>query len=349
MSGGRPALAVAALAASVAIALMPPPQASARGVARDVVSVLTPGSDGLAARSRATVRIRLAPGARLRRVTLDGRNVTGRFRRMGSRLFKAHLMGLTRGSNHLWVSARIRRGQDGYAVRRFYAGSRPSPRFLSVAGVSRRVGARPLRVRVRARSRPVRTVVRLNGRRVEHAFVRRARARLAPVVSASHGLRFGRNRLKVVAWHRNGTYDVERRSFVVHRTRPLAAAGIDRMGRARSPLRLDGTRSRPRRAGTPLAFSWRIVAKPRGSRARLLRPSSVRPVLRPDRPGRYRLRLTVSERQRRGQASAAAVVGASDSVTATVQPAWDPARTGTWTSRARPCRAARRQEPSAGW
>ncbi|MGO9976901.1 MAG: hypothetical protein ACLP01_29705 [Solirubrobacteraceae bacterium] len=47
--------------------------------------------------------------------------------------------------------------------------------------------------------------------------------------------------------------------------------------------------------GARVGYHWRIVSKPTGSRARLTGASSAHPTLRPDRPGRYVLRVTTGE------------------------------------------------------
>jgi hypothetical protein len=68
-------------------------------------------------------------------------------------------------------------------------------------------------------------------------------------------------------------------------------------------VRLDGRGARPTRPGRRLSWRWRILRKPRGSRARLVRGSSATPRLPIDVRGRYTLRERVTERpagRRRG-------------------------------------------------
>ncbi len=142
-------------------------------------------------------------------------------------------------------------------------------------------------------------------------------------LAADEGLRFGRNRLTVTAVdRRGGRIEVERRTLRITRAAPLAGAGRDRRATAGRALRLDGGRSRAAWRPGALRWRWRLVAKPRGSRAVLRDTRARRPRLTPDRPGRYRLRLTVSERRgaQRGLAAraAAATTTASDSDTTIV-------------------------------
>ena len=84
-------------------------------------------------------------------------------------------------------------------------------------------------------------------------------------------------------------------------------------------MRLDGRRSRAARGGR-LRHSWRILSRPSGSRAKLRRAGSARPLLTPDRRGRYLVGLTVRAHTKRGAASQAAAAS-TDTVTLTAAPA----------------------------
>ena len=61
----------------------------------------------------------------------------------------------------------------------------------------------------------------------------------------------------------------------------------------------NGRSSRAARPGAALRYAWRIVRRPRGSKASLRRRRSARPGLRTDVAGTYRVRLTVTETRRR--------------------------------------------------
>lgn len=118
-----------------------------------------------------------------------------------------------------------------------------------------------------------------------------------------------------------GLYSVRRRRIVVKRTAPIPGAGRSRRVRTKRPVRLDGSNSRAAKLPPSLRYRWRIVRKPRGSRAKLRRATSRHPRLRPDLPGRYRLRMTVVERiPGRGRALAAARAAASDTTTIAATP-----------------------------
>lgn len=188
--------------------------------------------------------------------------------------------------------------------------------------------------------------VTLNGVSVTSAFSapdRRGRRTLR--ASATDALRYGRNVLDV-RMRLGGRAPSARVAFTVTRARPLVGAGRDRQVVAGRRVTLDGTASRPRTApaparpaparpgraapgraapkravafigavpkggqpGTPagLRFQWRLVAKPKGSSARLtlapltLQPPTVQaqrlqpatPSLLTDTPGTYTAALTV--------------------------------------------------------
>jgi hypothetical protein len=133
----------------------------------------------------------------------------------------------------------------------------------------------------------------LNGRDITDQLGYIAPAGRWVVISASNGVRFGKNKLVVVV---RAPGPVRRivRSFNVSRARPLAAAGPDVqvVGSARVSLSARG--SRPAHAGS-LVYRWQIVRRPARSKAKLLRTTSARPQLRTDLPGTYLLRLTVRE------------------------------------------------------
>lgn len=277
-----------------------------------LVRVVAPADDGVARGGKARVVVLLGPRARAFRARLGRRDVTRAFRRGRGTRRVATLAGLRRGVNILHVTARDRAGGRDFESVRFLVTRRTTGLVRSrIAG---RRGPVP-RLTVRWRGEPDVVRVRLNGRRVErHASSERGRMRLA--LSASHGLRFGRNRLTVLAASRRGVHDVETHTLRVSRRLPLPAAGRDRRGVRGKPIRLDGRRSLPTRPARRLAFRWRIVRAPKGSRARLRGARSARPRLRPDRRGTYRVALTVRER---GRGARSSTVATSDAVALAVR------------------------------
>jgi hypothetical protein len=118
--------------------------------------------------------------------------------------------------------------------------------------------------------------------------------RLTPL----HGLRFGRNRLTVVAHDSRSRADVERRTFRVRRSGPMPAARFPTIAAVTGRALLNAGPSRAAHGGR-LHFRWRLLQAPRGSHARLRRANGKVARIRPDRRGRYRLRLTVREDRRR--------------------------------------------------
>ena len=159
----------------------------------------------------------------------------------------------------------------------------------------------------------------LNGRRVTRALDRSQPTRWTATLSASHALRHGVNRLRVlVAEPDRGRYALARRRFVVRRDRHLAAAGWDTATTVGGRVRLDGRRSRTTGGGRP-DHTWTILSKPRGSRAKLRRAGSARPLLTPDRRGRYVIGLTVRARTKRASASQA-TSSSTDSMILTAGP-----------------------------
>lgn len=192
------------------------------------------------------------------------------------------------------------------------------------------VQASPTTVTVRAPYGVSTLRVTLNGRDVTGALSDpTTRGRRTLRASASHGLRYGRNVLRIVRRDRTGG-PVRRatRTFTLTRARPLVGAGVDRTVVAGLPTRLNGRASRSRRApkpaaaaqaggqpGTPagLSMRWRLISKPAGSAVtleqpdlsliqpadNLLKPNAnsadqpARPLITPDRAGRYVAALTV--------------------------------------------------------
>ncbi len=273
----------------------------------------TPRADAFITSGRVRVVIRVPRGTARLTVRLGRRDVTGRFRRARggrrvARLTRRH--GLRRGTNQIFVRAErhgrrpLVQARTFFAVRR-QAGLlrvrvRPGPvtslrlrvagRFRLTLGHFGQPGAVERRLRELRRRRIVR--VRLNGKIVTGATARSQPTLWTGSLSASYGLRYGVNRLRVlVAEPGRGRFAVVRRSFRIRRTKHLAAAGRDRRVRPGRHVRLDARRSRAARGGR-LRYRWRLIVKPRGSRARLRRSRARRPLVVPDRPGRYVVRLT---------------------------------------------------------
>jgi hypothetical protein len=103
-------------------------------------------------------------------------------------------------------------------------------------------------------------------------------------VSRVDGLRFGANRLMVVAHDGRRRADVEERTISVSRDRPLAGPRAPRRAAVSGVAVLDAAASVPGRGGT-LRFRWKLLGAPRGSKRAIAGATSRRARLVPDRPG----------------------------------------------------------------
>jgi hypothetical protein len=313
--------------------------AAARAVAGRML--VAPRAEALVKRLPVRVAVRVPARTGRLWVRVGGRNVTARFRRSRGSLRVAKLTrgdGLRYGHNQLSVLAKRRGGRPVMQARSFVLARRqdglvrlrvrPGPvtslnvrvagRASLAPGHFGKSGAVERRLSVIRRERTLR--VWLNGRRVTRALDGSQPTRWWAKLSATHGLRYGVNRLRIlIAEPDSGRYALLRRRFVVRRDRHLAGAGGDTATRVGGRARLDGRRSRLAHGGRP-RHRWRIVSKPRGSRAKLRRAGSARPVLTPDRRGRYVVALTVTGRSKR--ATAAQATGSiTDTVEVTAGPA----------------------------
>jgi hypothetical protein len=297
------AATVAAPAAAAAPGSPTPatPVASASAAPRvetRLATILSPRADATVRGGAATVTVRLRGDAAAFTATLNGRAIGGRFaRRDGGRVRIARLplgaaTGLRPGLNLLKVRTRSRAGASDLDAVRFALARRHAP-LLRLSAPRSSTGA--TRVRLRVAHPGTIVTARLNGRPIDPP-AQRGRSRVL-VLAADEGLRYGANALRLSAVDRErGRHDVERRTIRIARSAPIPGAGRDRRVTADRAVVLDGSRSRAARSPKRLRFRWRFLRRPRGSQATLRDATARRPRFTPDRPGRYRLRLTVSER-----------------------------------------------------
>lgn len=167
---------------------------------------------------------------------------------------------------------------------------------LIVSPASGPVAAGPVAIRVRAGTG---LVVRLNGRLVTDRFSAPRRGIRQILVSPTHGLRYGRNVLRVSV-RRDGRRVSQVRTFRVAATHPLAAAGVDRIALAGARVRLDGAASLlhpPARGKGAPRYRWSVVAVrglPRGARPALTAAATAGAALVVPRTGSITIRLTVT-------------------------------------------------------
>jgi hypothetical protein len=313
-------IVVVPLGVVCALACTPPSAIAALPLGPGELRIATPADGGLVRAKALTLVVRPGPGARLPAVKVDGRRVRAKFRRAGSkraRVWRARVstVRLRPGVHRLQVVGRDRARRPRHDERTFVVGRR-APRLLRLKAPSR-AAVSPARVRVRV---PVGAQVRatLNGRAASNAFgselARTRRGRMG----ANDGLRFGVNRLRVVAWDPDsGRYAVRRTRFRLARRAPLVGAGPDTRVPRRRSVRLSARSSRPARGGR-LSYRWRIAQKPAGARPRLVRPRTATPRLRTDRRGVYRVAVTVTEHGR-GSSAAAATSSSTDVATVSAQ------------------------------
>lgn len=292
--GGRATLAVCAVAAIATGAAMLPATAAARGPAPTRVEILSPSEGQRAQGGAVRVRVRVST-SRGFAATVDGRDVTRRF---GPARDGVRTAVLTRGRDFATGRNRVTvaagRGSARTAASAGFVAQRRESRLLSLTDRLQRSKRTPLRVRLAVRKGASAVTLRLNGRRIPLDLDAGRRVQRV-ALGADDGLRYGRNRLVAVA-HRDadGTTDRETRVVSVGRATPLVGAGPHRTTRPGRAVVLDGRSTKAPRRGARLLYRWRIVEKPAGSKAGVVRSTSPVARLRPDLPGTYRLRLVAA-------------------------------------------------------
>jgi hypothetical protein len=229
---------------------------------------------------------------------LGGHDVTSRFRRTAP----GRYVGVIRwadlvkpGQGSLEVVTVARSGGSGADARAFIFG-RLANGYSSALELPRSEYPPGAPITVRLPGAPILFSVRLDGRDVTDAFAQVPAANGTEYggrLAADDGLRYGRNTLQIVAAAADGSYVTFTRSLQVGESVVLAGAGPDVRTVAGAAVTLDGSSSHAHVSRT-LEYRWTFVQRPAHSRARLLDARSVRATLRPDLPGHYLMRLTVS-------------------------------------------------------
>ena len=286
-------------------------------------SITSPTDLSLRKRSKApvTVRLRMADGARVSLLRVNGVDVTDRVVRTGrTAVARLGMKGpLKVGANGV-LAEFTREGRRSFDASRFTLTRSvtglihvSAPRRSTVLGEVTSVRpAGPVRVKVRVEPQ-AHMAASLNGRAVTKRFAIHPdgtrRAQLGP----SAGLRYGKNVVKVRALTADGQR--QERSLVVRvaSTGPLADAGPDKRTDTRHRTRLDGRKTKGPRT---LTFNWRITKAPKRAKVRLKRRASARPVFAATTPGTY----VVSNTVRSGRVRSTDKVTVSVSPSASVQP-----------------------------
>lgn len=280
-----------AAAACVAVAGALAPAVAPAAAPRSSVSIASPRAHTPVAAGTLKVLARTSGKVRALKVDLDGRDVTGAARAGPGRV-RVNVRARA-GRHYLRFSWRDGRGRRRTTARQFVAG-RSAPALVRVTAARRSAGLVRLRVKLARGVRDVQVLV--NGRRTELPGGGGVPRTVTVALGARHGVRFGANRVVVIA-HRPARAQQDRDTLhvTVTRGRPLAG-GLERFrGVAGRATRLDARWARAARGGR-LSFRWRVVSKPRGAHVKISGAGSARPRVRGDRPGRYRLAVTVRER-----------------------------------------------------
>lgn len=270
------------LGAPASAAAAPPPQ------------IVSP-ANGQSLSGQMKLQVRAPRGAR---TYVDGREVTRRLRRAPGGLLTATLRpgrDFPRGEGQVTVSV----GEAGAREQRDSANFialRNDESLLRIRRHVDRSGRSAVQVRGLVARRLRKVSVRLNGRTVSGALaIGRAAGRFNGSLGADDGLRFGSNRLVIRGERGGGRVDREVREITIPRTAPLVGADVEDGARVGRIVSLDGTSSKASRRGRQLIHRWRVIEKPPGSQAHAIRSGSARAGIFPDKPGTYRIRLTVTE------------------------------------------------------
>ncbi len=287
--------------------------------------ILAPRPGAMVSGTSTRAVVRLPGSTRSFRVLVGSRVLTGEFRVApgGRRVATLRLSGIGFGRRTLYLRTVDRDGRRGYAQVSFVVARR-------VNGLLRAVVARPtcasgatLTIGLAKPRLAVRIWVNGRATRVGGAGRRRSVS-----LDADNGLRPGVNLIRVRALDgAAGAYSQRDVRMVMPLSSPVAGAGPSRWARVGQNVSFNAGASLSATPGAALSYRWVIVQAPRGSRARLRDATSRVPVLRPDRPGRYVLQVTVSHGPVRpptaglGRAGVLCASNGSSSSTVTLQAA----------------------------
>jgi hypothetical protein len=292
----RPALVLLAL-----LVMVPVPAAAAatkgqnkgsqeRGAAK--IELLSPAEGKRVDRETLIVRLTVSTKAEFR-ATVAGNDVSRRFKRDGKQLVAKLKRGRDFGLGENSLLVATGNGQARRAKTLQFVARRAAAGLLGLTTTKTGNGRTPLRLKLRV-GKPVERVrltlnshpIRLGSPAGKHVWV--------VALGADDGLRFGSNTIE--AWAERtgaGRFDRERLRLRLDRSAPLVGAGPDRTTRSGRAVTLDGGSTRA--AGRPgLLYRWKIVERPRRSRARIADSTAKVAKLLPDMPGTYRVRLTAA-------------------------------------------------------
>lgn len=259
--------------------------------------IIRPSSDAVLLGRSVRAVVRLGSGVRSFQAWLGGRTTTGAFRpaatgstRVAS-LRYGSTPGLQFGPNTLYVRTSNGKGRRWFTQRSFVL-ARPVGGLFNAATATPGCGT-GADVRV-ALVRPGLAVnVRVDGGRPR--AIRGGRKRSINLY-ANSGLHPGANVLTVQALDAGrGVYQRRVLRVTMPSTIPVAAAEISRRAKTGHAIQFSAAASVKTGPRQRLVYQWAIVTRPRGSSARLQGAHSAHPLLRPDRPGRYVVRVSIFE------------------------------------------------------
>jgi hypothetical protein len=258
--------------------------------------IIRPASDAVVVGRAVEVGVRIGSGVRSFQAWMGAQPITRAFSTAGAGTMRVATLrggstpGLRFGRNTLYV--RTSNGNRRWFAQRSFVLARPAGglfnRVTAQAGCG--TGAE-VRVSLARPGLPV--TVRVDGG--QPRAIRGGQERSINLY-ANSGLHPGRNDLTVQALDAGrGTYQRRVLRLDMPSTIPVAAAGISRRAKTGRVIQFSAAESVKTGRGQRLVYRWAVVTRPRGSVARLRYASTAHPLLRPDRPGRYVVRVTIFE------------------------------------------------------
>jgi len=258
--------------------------------------IIHPSSDAVILGHSVQVAVRTGSGVRSFQAWLGARPVTRAFGTTSAGSMRVATLrdgsapGLRFGRNTLYV--RTSNGSGRWFTQRSFVLARPTGGLFNHVTAAAGCGT-GADVRVDLARAGLAVTVRVDG-----GQPRAIRGGLNRSINlyANSGLHPGRNVITVRALDAGrGVYQQRTLRISMPSAIPVAAAGISRRAKAGRVTQFSAASSVKTGPGQRLVYRWAVVSRPRGSRARLQGATSAHPLLRPDRAGRYVVRVTIFE------------------------------------------------------
>ncbi len=259
--------------------------------------IIRPSSDAVVLGRSLEAVVRVGSGVRSFQASLGGRTTTGAFRAAATGSTRVASLrygstpGLRFGRNTLYVRTSNGTGRRWFTQRSFVL-ARPVGGLFNAATAQAGCGTGAA-VRVNLARPGLAVNVRVDGGTPR--AIRGGRERSINLY-ANSGLHPGRNVLTVRALDAGrGVYQQRVLRVTMPSTIPVAAAGISQRAKTGHAIQFSAAASVKTGPGQRLVYRWTIITRPRDSVARLQGVHSAHPILRPDRPGRYVVRVSIFE------------------------------------------------------